>query len=80
MIVRFDTPELAEKRFKELKKKHRKETIHQTDYSFTIMPSWDEGVKVIYCTFDESSIQVCIDGTYHMLTTAMKIVALMAEV
>lgn len=81
MIVRFDTPELAEKRFKELKEKHNP----SGQYYFFFTKRIEEGEENVGITYwlrwRSAEIEVTVVAhTLVNLTTAMKIVDMMQEV
>lgn len=83
MIVRFDTPELAKKRFEELKEKYpelkeKYPAMPETEYYFE--RKIEEKV-FIYYLLKESQIDVYVRAyPLDNLLTAMKIVDMMGEV
>lgn len=81
MIVRFDTPELAKRRFEELKEEHpelKNPAMPETEYYFERRI---EEKVFIYYLLKESQIDVYVRAyPLEHLTTAMKIVNLMSEV
>lgn len=86
MIARFDTPELAEKRFMELKEEHKPRKTFG-DFCFELDlgdPEEEEQVTAAYWlrTIEgKAEIEMYVGGyPVKRLITAMKIVDLMSEV
>lgn len=85
MIVRFDTPELAKKRFNELKEKYNPGSPEGTAFTVRIGEE-DETVEMRYILEDDDveSKRIRMFATpiwcVKNLVTAMKIVDLMREV
>lgn len=84
MIVRFDTPELAEKRFKELEEKHDGNTLNSKFFCVYLRDidknNTAHSITVYYNLSDNTIDVTCHADLIVNLSTAMKIVELMQEV